>query len=109
MKKATLFFALLLTSFTSMANVSGELAPTVRSEINFNSEVIIYKGHLPSLYNLGVKFGIDNSCTVSITVTVRVGINSSYAEASVTVSGIPCDAIASEIRRLKGVLKNALE
>ncbi|MBC2839702.1 hypothetical protein [Robiginitalea sp. SC105] len=48
-------------------------------------------------------------CKVSITVTVRVGIDSSYAEASMTVSDVDCDQVAATIRRMKNQLLSALK
>ncbi|EAR14703.1 MULTISPECIES: hypothetical protein [Robiginitalea] len=48
-------------------------------------------------------------CKVSITVTVRVGIDSSYAEASMTVSDVSCDLVAATIKRMKSQLLAALK
>lgn len=55
------------------------------------------------------QFAEGDLCKVSITVTVRVGIDSSYAEASMTVSDVSCDLVAATIKRMKNQLLAALK
>ncbi len=45
-----------------------------------------------------------DACTLSITVTVRIGFDSNFVEASGTVEGIPCDDVVNAIRRLRDQL-----
>lgn len=58
---------------------------------------------------LNEQFAEGDLCRVSITVTVRVGIDSSYAEASMTVSDVSCDLVAATIKRMKNQLLSALK
>lgn len=44
------------------------------------------------------------ACTISITVTVRIGFDSNFVEASGSVDGIPCDDVVNAIRRLRDQL-----
>jgi hypothetical protein len=53
---------------------------------------------------------VTNSfCSVSITVTARVGVGSNFAQVSGTVSGIPCSKVGSTVRRMKQDLLNAIK
>ncbi len=54
-------------------------------------------------------FSNRDLCKVSITVTVRVGIDSSYAEASMTVSDVDCDQVAETVSSMKRQLLSALK
>ena len=53
--------------------------------------------------------GDPSDCTVSITVTVRVGWDSNFVEASASVSGIPCDQVVAAIKRLREQLMAGIE
>lgn len=55
------------------------------------------------------QFAEGDVCKVSITVTVRVGIDSSYAEASMTINDVSCDLVAATIKRMKNQLRAALK
>lgn len=48
-------------------------------------------------------------CTVSITVTVRVGVGSNFVEASGSASGIPCSQVSGAIKRLRQELYDAIK
>lgn len=54
-------------------------------------------------------FASEGECKVSITVTVRVGIDSSYAEASLSVSDVPCDQVSATVSGLRRQLIAALK
>ena len=51
----------------------------------------------------------DDFCTVSITVRVRVGVDSNFIEVSATVSDIPCDDVATVARRTIEQLKEGIK
>ncbi|AMC10739.1 hypothetical protein Lupro_05555 [Lutibacter profundi] len=51
----------------------------------------------------------DDECTASVSVTVSVGVGSTYASATVSASGIPCDEIGATIKRLKAQALAALK
>ena len=46
----------------------------------------------------------EGACSISITVTVRIGVDSNFVEASGTVEGIPCEGVVEAIRRLRNQL-----
>ena len=48
-------------------------------------------------------------CTISITVTVRIGFDSNFVEASGSVEGIPCDDVVNAIRRLRDQLMAGIQ
>ncbi|NND15908.1 MAG: hypothetical protein HKN89_06245 [Eudoraea sp.] len=51
----------------------------------------------------------DEFCTVSITVKVRVGVDSNFVEVSATVSDIPCADVAAVARRTIQQLKAGIK
>lgn len=51
----------------------------------------------------------DEFCTVSITVKVRVGVDSNFVEVSATVSDIPCEDVAAVARRTIQQLKAGIK
>ena len=50
----------------------------------------------------------QSDCEVSITVTVRVGLDSNFVEVSATLSGVKCDQVMEAVRKLKSDLTNGL-
>ena len=51
----------------------------------------------------------ETFCTISITVTVRIGFDSNFVEASGSVEGIPCDDVVNAIRRLRDQLMAGIQ
>lgn len=51
----------------------------------------------------------DEFCTVSITVRVRVGVDSNFIEVSATVSDIPCEDVAETARQTIEQLKAGIK
>lgn len=121
MKKIVLLFVMALMSLSTFAiNLEKDNVLTIEIIENAESQTTLeLKFESPEELFL---FDVENQinkfyqeknfgelCTAPITVTVRIGVDSTYAEASVTVEGVSCDAIASEINRLKAELKAALQ
>jgi len=52
---------------------------------------------------------VDEFCTVSITVKVRVGVDSNFIEVSATVSDIPCADVAAVAKRTIAQLKAGIQ
>ena len=51
----------------------------------------------------------DEFCTVSITVRIRVGVDSNFVEVSATVSDIPCSDVAAVAKRTIAQLKAGIK
>ncbi len=74
-------------------------------EFNFASEMELYDFDTGSIMDLiTIIDPNDEFCEVSITVKVRLGVDSNFVEASATVSGIPCGEIVQAIKKLKNQL-----
>lgn len=50
----------------------------------------------------------QSDCEVSITVKVRVGLDSNFVEVSATLSGVKCDEVMEAVRKLKSDLTKGL-
>ncbi len=50
----------------------------------------------------------QSDCEVSITVKVRVGLDSNFVEVSATLSGVKCDEVMEAVRKLKADLTKGL-
>lgn len=55
------------------------------------------------------QLNFDDECTAKITVTVSVGVGSTYASATVEASGIPCKDVGKTVKELKKQAKEALQ
>lgn len=121
MKKAIFLLVLTLSTLSTFAknlepinvlriqlNINDE--PETLLEFTFETSEELFEFEIEDQINqiIGSE-NLDEICTASITVTVRVGVDSTFAEASITVEGVSCNAIASEIKRLKAQLKAALK
>ncbi len=51
----------------------------------------------------------DDFCTVSITVRIRVGVDSNFIEVSATVNDIPCSDVATVAKRTIAQLKAGIK
>lgn len=73
-----------------------------RFEYLFNTAEELLNFDLDVLYeSIAFANSSEDVCTVSITVTVRVGIDSNFVEASATASGIPCGGVVKAIKALR--------
>ena len=126
MSKLFTFFTLVLftTSTYAIPSVENELIKTAENsisievkavgenlkfEFNFdNSDELLNFDIESALVDLDALTYASTECTASITVEVSVGVDSTYAKASVTVEGIPCDKIVEKAKELQKELKKAL-
>lgn len=127
MKKVLSTLAIMLFGFTAVANnYSTPLASHIKAGEEDKHQLVIEIGSqdknqkfefgfitwealqnfdLNALSDRIVIFGdSDELCEVSITVKVRVGIDSNFVEASATMSGIPCNGVIKAIKGLKAQL-----
>ena len=91
----------------------------VINKLNEPSMTVVFKFATPKeLYSFDIENAVneilweefsEDFCTASVTVTVSVGYNSTYATATVSVNNVPCNEIAATIKRLKNELKAALK
>ncbi len=73
-----------------------------RLEYLFNTAEELLNFDLDTLFeSIAVAKSLDDLCTVSITVTVRLGIDSNFVEASATASGIACGEVVKAIKALR--------
>lgn len=123
MKKIVLLFAIALSTLTSFANTVNEnaLKNSIKIELNsenqenniiefnFDSKDELIKFDVKeALNNLSVDLVEDEECTASISVTVSVGVDSTYVAVTVTAEGIPCSDIVAEIKKLKAQIEDAM-
>lgn len=123
MKKIVLLFAIALTTLTSFANTGNEeaLKNSIKIELNsqnqendiiefnFDSKEELIKFDINNaLNNLSIDLSKDEECTASISVTVSVGVDSTFVAVTVTAEGIPCSDIVAEIKKLKAQIKDAM-
>lgn len=101
----------------SMEDQVAQLAIEIRSEtatqnfeFNFTSETELLNFNEDSIADMiNIVDAKDAFCEVSITVKVRLGIDSNFVEASATVSGIPCGEIVNAIKKLRAQLMEGIK
>jgi hypothetical protein len=101
----------------SMEDQVAQLAIEIRSEtatqnfeFNFTSESELINFNEDTLADLiNIVDANEALCEVSITVKVRLGIDSNFVEASATVSGIPCGEIVKAIKKLRAQLMEGIK
>ncbi len=101
----------------SMEDQVAQLAIEIRSdtatqyfEFNFTSETELLNFNEDSIADMiNIVDANEAFCEVSITVKVRLGIDSNFVEASATVSGIPCGEIVKAIKKLRAQLMEGIK
>ncbi len=101
----------------SMENQVAQLAIEIRSEtatqnfeFNFTSETELINFNEDTLADMiNIVDANEALCEVSITVKVRLGIDSNFVEASATVGGIPCGEIVKAIKKLRAQLMEGIK
>jgi hypothetical protein len=82
---------------------------TQNFEFNFTSEAELLNFNEDAISEMiDIIDANDAFCQVSITVKVRLGVDSNFVEASATVSGIPCGEIVKAIKKLRAQLMEGI-
>ena len=118
MKKVVLILVLLLANMNSFAfnnnqfpneNVTLELKVTSEAE---TTNVVLNFSSIEDFIEFNVnQLNFDDNvcpCTVNISVTVSVGVDSTYVSVTMTANNVPCNEVAATISQLKAQAKKAL-
>ena len=101
----------LLEAHQNILSIELEVNGDVRTyEFGFKTQTELKNFEIESVFDEFKINALDDAfCEVSITVKVRVGIDSNFFEASASVSGIACDDVVGAIKRLKQQLVAGLQ